>query len=137
MDDAKKLHQKSILLHIPSKSAIFIQNSIKMIARKELPTYTYADYASWKGDWELIEGIPYAMSSSKGIHQYIAMQLSGQIWNELSNCPKCNVYADLDWIISDTTVFRPDLFIFCGHRIDEYLRESPNLIIEILSKKTA
>jgi hypothetical protein len=27
-----------------------------------LPEYTYDDYKKWEGNWELIEGIPYAMS---------------------------------------------------------------------------
>ncbi len=26
-----------------------------------LPHYTYDDYIQWKGDWELIYGVPYAM----------------------------------------------------------------------------
>ncbi len=29
---------------------------------KILPHYTYEDYCQWEGRWELIEGIPYAMS---------------------------------------------------------------------------
>ncbi len=31
-------------------------------AIKILPHYTYEDYCHWKGRWELIDGIPYAMS---------------------------------------------------------------------------
>jgi hypothetical protein len=29
---------------------------------QDIPHYTYTDYKSWEGDWELIQGIPYAMS---------------------------------------------------------------------------
>ncbi len=29
---------------------------------KILPYYTYEDYLRWEGQWEVIEGIPYAMS---------------------------------------------------------------------------
>jgi hypothetical protein len=29
---------------------------------KILPHYTYEDYCRWEGQWELIDGIPYAMS---------------------------------------------------------------------------
>ena len=108
-----------------------------MIARKELPSYTYADYATWKGDWELFEGIPYAMSSAKRKHQLTAGLLHFQILSQLQNCPTCNVYFDLDWIISDTSILRPDLFIFCGLFEDDFLRETPHFIIEILSKSTA
>ena len=28
-----------------------------------LPRYTVEDYEKWKGDWELIDGIPYALAS--------------------------------------------------------------------------
>jgi hypothetical protein len=31
-------------------------------AVKILPYYTYEDYVQWEGKWELIDGIPYAMS---------------------------------------------------------------------------
>jgi hypothetical protein len=31
-------------------------------AVKILPHYTYVEYEQWEGQWELIEGIPYAMS---------------------------------------------------------------------------
>lgn len=35
-----------------------------MIAEKYLPRYTVEDYNRWEGDWELIEGIPYASAPS-------------------------------------------------------------------------
>ena len=31
------------------------------VAHKYLPNYTYADYCQREGQWELIEGIRYAM----------------------------------------------------------------------------
>ena len=31
-------------------------------AHEYLPHYTYEDYCMWEGNWELIDGIPYAMS---------------------------------------------------------------------------
>lgn len=33
-----------------------------VIRLEDLPYYTYDDYKSWEGRWELIHGIPYAMS---------------------------------------------------------------------------
>ena len=33
-----------------------------MSAIKLLPHYTYEDYCNWEGRWELIDGIPFAMS---------------------------------------------------------------------------
>ena len=32
------------------------------IDREQLPHYTYEDYLCWEGRWELINGIPYAMT---------------------------------------------------------------------------
>ncbi len=31
-------------------------------AQKYRPYYTYENYCEWEGRWELIDGIPYAMS---------------------------------------------------------------------------
>jgi hypothetical protein len=31
-------------------------------AIKILPHYTYADYVQWEGKWEVIDGVPHAMS---------------------------------------------------------------------------
>jgi hypothetical protein len=49
-------------------------------AQRILPSYTYDDYAHWEGRWELIDGIPFAMSplpSPK--HQRIASELRFQL----------------------------------------------------------
>ena len=32
--------------------------------RKFVPRYTVDDYSQWKGDWELWDGVPIAMSPS-------------------------------------------------------------------------
>jgi hypothetical protein len=38
--------------------------------------YSYDDYKTWKGDWELIDGIPLAMSPVSMIkHQSIGQEL--------------------------------------------------------------
>lgn len=40
---------------------------------KYLPKYTYDDYKNWEGKWELIDGIPYAMSPAPRIeHQEVS-----------------------------------------------------------------
>ena len=56
--------------------------------------YTYHDYCAW-GDgerWELIDGIPYAMSSPSMTHQRIIVELSGQLWQFLKGKP-CEVFV--------------------------------------------
>ena len=47
------------------------------IANKYRPHYTYDDYCQWEGRWELIEGMPYAMSPAPvPAHQRVAITLS-------------------------------------------------------------
>ena len=41
------------------------------LALKYPPRYTIKDYLTWEGDWELIEGIPYALASPSFKHQRI------------------------------------------------------------------
>ena len=104
------------------------------LAKKYLPYYTYKDYKQWEGDWELIEGIPYAMSPSPtGRHQRLISELIYQLRNNIEKCPhKCFIYPELDWIISEDTVVRPDIVIVC-REIDEYLKETPEVVIEVVS----
>ena len=48
-------------------------------ALKNIPHYTYEDYCRWEGQWELIDGIPYAMSPApRPEHQAIATNLASE-----------------------------------------------------------
>lgn len=112
----------------------------RMIPVDWLPQYTYADYKSWEGDWELIHGIPYAMSpSAKRTHQSIARRLlrllEDAVMQKADDC-NCELFYELDWIVNDTTVVRPDIMIVCGEFTDDFLRFPPSLIIEVTSKRT-
>lgn len=108
---------------------------------KHIPQYTYEDYKEWQGDWELIEGLPFAMSpSANAEHQFVAFRLVNQIGNQLDakKCKKgCQAYYELDWIVNDETVLRPDISVICGEKITGFIRSAPALIIEILSQSTA
>ena len=103
-----------------------------------LPHYTVRDYFKWEGDWELIEGIPYAMAPSLfGKHQRISGLIFKQIEEQIENCPQgCFVYQELDWIIDEDTVVKPDVLVVCK-RVDEYLKSTPEVVFEIVSKSTA
>ena len=47
---------------------------------KDIPTYNYDDYLNWEGRWELINGIPYAMSPMPyPKHQRISNNISWQL----------------------------------------------------------
>jgi Uma2 family endonuclease len=112
-----------------------------MRALKYLPHYTVNDYQQWEGRWELIDGIPYAMSPSPvGKHQRLGTLLLRQIGNELEKvkpvCGDCIEVYELDWIITKTTVVRPDIAIICD-KLGDFITSPPVLIIEIISPATA
>ncbi len=109
-----------------------------MLAEKYLPQYTVQDYMSWEGDWELIDGIPYAMAPSPmGIHQKIEMEIGRQLSNQSKDCTSnVYIYPELDWIVDENTVVRPDLMVVCRD-VSEHLKEPPEVAIEVVSKNTA
>lgn len=112
-----------------------------MRAHQYNPGYTVADYNMWEGDWELIDGYPYAMSpSANSKHQRLASKMLIALSSELSGykggCDNCEVFYELDWIINDNTVVRPDLAIVCN-QTDKFITHSPKLIVELLSPATA
>jgi Uma2 family endonuclease len=105
-----------------------------------LPQYTYTDYEKWEGDWELIRGFPYAMSPApQRRHQYVGGQFVYTAVEALkkkgATC-NCEVLYESDWIISDTTVVRPDVMIICNTPPSDFVRTPPVLILEILSPAT-
>jgi Uma2 family endonuclease len=112
-----------------------------MIPQQEmLPHYTYDDYVLWEGKWELISGIPYAMSPSPvPKHQRISASLSAEITNELSKCGSgpCKLYHPIDFKVKEDTVLQPDLLIVCGQIKKKFLDFPPALVVEILSPATA
>lgn len=102
--------------------------------------YTYQDYLLWKGDWELVNGYPYAMAPSPNrSHQWFTSKFIQKAGNELdkirSAC-ECQVYSELDWVIDDDSVVRPDCMIVCGKFSDDFLTFPPMLIVEISSPST-
>ncbi len=112
-----------------------------MKAFEYIPRYTYKDYALWEGHWELIDGHPHSMSPSPlKQHQRVGKKLLGVLDELLETggaCKDCEVFYELDWIISDDTTVRPDLMIVCGDMKENFLTFPPTLIIEILSKATS
>lgn len=103
-----------------------------------LPHYTYADYCRWEGQWELIEGIPYAMSPMpRPEHQAVATNLSAEFRSALktANC-SCKVYQPIDYKVEEDTVLNPDLLIVCKPITKQFLDFTPDLVVEILSPAT-
>lgn len=102
-----------------------------------LPHYTYEDYSVWEGKWELISGIPYAMTPSPSIaHQSISQRIANQLGSRLQDCHECQALLPVDWKISDNTVVQPDNLIVCYKPQGLYLDKAPTLIFEIVSKSS-
>ena len=108
-------------------------------AYKLLPNYNYEDYCQWEGRWELIDGIPYAMSPlPRPAHQTVAGNLHAEFRTALkaAGC-NCKVYQPIDYKISENTILNPDLLIICKSITKNFLDFPPSLIVEILSPATA
>ena len=109
-----------------------------MIAHKYLPSYTYEDYLHWEGRWELIDGIPFAMSPMPSpSHQKIANTIGTLFSSHLDGATcNCDVYQPIDLKISEQTIVNPDLLIVCKPIIKQFLDFPPELVVEILSPST-
>ena len=105
----------------------------------DLPHYTYDDYVQWEGRWELIYGVAHAMSPSPNItHQSISQHIASQLERVLENCQECHALLPVDWKIDEETTVQPDNLVVCGElEKTAYLKKTPTLIFEILSKSTA
>ena len=108
------------------------------LAEKYLPYYTYEDYKQWEGNWELINGIPYAMAPSPlKKHQLVAVRIVNQIFEQLKDCTEdCQVIFEVDWIISRDTVVRPDILVVCGDESEDFVRKTPEVVFEIISESS-
>jgi Uma2 family endonuclease len=107
-------------------------------AERYIPHYNINDYRQWKGDWELIKGVPISMTPSPfGRHQALAASLTKCILDsiEAANCD-AYVLPETDWIISDDTVVRPDISVVCGEIPERHIESAPTLVCEILSPST-
>jgi Uma2 family endonuclease len=106
--------------------------------------FTYADYAAWPDDvrYELIDGVPYMMSSPTRKHQRVAREIGMQIENFLDG-KLCEVFrAPLDVRLNadgaDDTVVQPDILVVCDEsKQDERgVKGAPDWVVEILSQST-
>ncbi|EDP74136.1 Uma2 family endonuclease [Hydrogenivirga sp. 128-5-R1-1] len=109
-----------------------------MLSQKYLPHYTYEDYKNWEGRWELIEGIPFAMSPAPAVkHQLISNKIAWQLEELLKNCKECKALLPVDWKISEDTVVQPDNLVICYPLENKpYITKAPTLIFEVVSKST-
>jgi Uma2 family endonuclease len=105
-----------------------------------LPHYTYEDYCLWEGRWEIIDGIPYAMSPAPSMrHQLITGNIIAELGNAVksSNCRGyCKVYNFIDVKITEDTVVQPDASVVCGETGKLFLDFPPVIAVEVLSPST-
>ncbi|QDV88254.1 Uma2 family endonuclease [Planctomycetes bacterium TBK1r] len=107
-------------------------------AARYLPHYTVLDYRLWEGDWELWHGTAVAMTPSPfGRHGGLLVKLCTALTIAIdqAQCNAC-VLAEIDWIISDDTIVRPDASVLCGEPPDGHIESTPAMIVEVLSDST-
>ncbi len=102
--------------------------------------YTVEDYRLWQGDWELFDGMPYAMSPSPTVtHQKTSLAIASQFEQKRAKnavqCSKCHVLIETDWQVSSDTIVRPDIMVLCK-TIGERVSITPDLIVEVVSQSS-
>ncbi len=115
------------------------------LARK-LKKYNYEDIENIRNKtnerYEIINGDLYLMSSPRGIHQMILLEIAGQLREFFKDKPCKPFVAPFDVVFSKSkdkknwdTVVQPDIFVLCDLNKYEknYVKGAPNFIIEIAS----
>jgi Uma2 family endonuclease len=116
-----------------------------MGSAKALDYYTYNDYLSWDDTerYELIDGVPFAMSAPSQKHQRVAGGLFSQLWNYLNGKPCQVFYAPFDVRLNaegnDDTVVQPDILVVCDSKKlgERSCDGAPDMVVEVLSPSTA
>ncbi len=104
----------------------------------DLPNYSYEDYQSWEGDWELISGVPFAMSPAPvKIHQQLVGYIFTEFVQQAGDCPRCEILIDADWKLDSKTVLKPDVAIVCNDDNPTHIAKTPEIIFEVISPATA
>lgn len=107
-------------------------------AVKRLPYYTYEESVQWEGRWELIDGIPSAMSPAPTPkHQLLANNLGGLVFLSLKNCTKRKACQAIDDKIAEDTILQPDLSVLCQKTTKKSVDFPPALVVELLLSSTA
>jgi len=104
------------------------------------PHYRVTDYLQWAGDWELIDGVAVSLTpSASGPHQSFAFRIGFQFGVQLQHVSleELVLAHELDWVIDEQNVVRPDFMIFPGPMPDGHVSNTPILICEVLSPSTS
>ena len=107
-------------------------------APRYTPHYTVEDYRRWEGDWELWAGTAVSMTPSPfGRHGSMLARLVTALTNGIDSAG-CNatVLAEIDWIIADDMIVRPDASVICGGSPEKHIECAPVVVVEVLSPAT-
>ena len=122
----------------------FRSHTEHMELSRERERYSWADYLQWPEDerYELVEGVPYAMSPAPGRrHQEIGGELFHQMYSALRGT-SCRVFhAPFDVKLSAQeaddapTVLQPDITVTCdpAKLTKQGVSGAPDLVVEIVS----
>ena len=109
-----------------------------MEAVKYMPNYSYEDYKEWEGEWEVIDGIAYAMAPAPmKRHQMLVGYIFSEIVSNIGVCPQCEVLINSDWKLNSTTILKPDVAVVCDDANERYIAKTPEIIFEVISPSTA
>lgn len=87
--------------------------------------------------WELIDGVPYAMSGASLLHQSLLGELFMALKQHFRGGPCRVLLAPFDVKFSQWDVVQPDLLVACGSGLRSSHHEGPpDLVVEIASPST-
>ncbi len=103
-----------------------------------MPNYTYEDYKHWEGDWELIDGVPFAMAPAPmKRHQMLIGYIFSEMVSKIGICPNCEVLIDSDWKLNSQNILKPDVALVCNDDNPKHISKTPEVIFEVISPSTA
>lgn len=109
---------------------------------KRRERYTWSDYLTWPDEerWEIIGGVPYAMSPAPSTrHQSVVVNLLAKLSQQLAG-NRCRPFiAPTDVRLSETDVVQPDILIVCDpvRVLASHIEGAPDVGIEVLSPTTS
>ena len=109
---------------------------------QESTAISLEEYLSGERDSEIkheyIDGQVFAMAGASLRHNLICTNLSAVLWNQLQGKPCYPLTSDMLVKTSDRKFRYPDVQVICDDDSsdDDYVRENPILIVEVLSRST-
>lgn len=92
--------------------------------------YTYEDYKSWKGGWELIDGMPFPLPPLSSIKEQVLIFRLIHLLRE--RVKGFSVLSETEWLVGFNTVLVPALMVVEGAS-EPPITSPPELIFELVS----